>query len=72
MFNECCLDAMDYDDNFEIRTDSSQSGLGSLPSTLNAEMTSANEEQINERLLHKLGHVNRQQQPFGQQGYARQ
>ena len=63
-FNECCLDAMDYDDNFEMRTDSSQSGLRSPPSTSNSEMCSAQEDRIIERLLQKLGHVNRPQQPF--------
>ena len=71
-FNECCLDAMDYDDNFEMKTESSQSGLRSPPSTSSAEMFSVKEDQIIERLLHKLGHVYRPQQPFRQQGYAAQ
>ena len=71
-FNECCLDAMDYDDNFEMRTDSSQSGLRSPPSTSSTEVSSVKEDQIIDRLLHKLGHVHRPQPPFRQQGYASQ
>ena len=52
--------------------DSSQSGLRSPPSTSNAEMSSIKEDQIIDRLLHKLGHVHRPQPPFRQQGYAAQ
>ena len=74
-FNECCLDAMDYDDNFEMGSDSGHGGSRSPPRSSNSRMPSSkdtNLEQLVEMVLNKLGHMQRPQQHFRQQGYAMQ
>ena len=50
MFNECCLDAMDYDDNFEMGNSSSHSENRSPPRSSNSGTSSSratNPEQLN-------------------------
>ena len=62
-FNDCCLDAMDYDDNFDMssissqgskREDKSTSTLGTDPS-----IPSVNPDQIVDQVLRKMGQMYR-------------
>ena len=64
---------MDYDDNFEMSSDSGHSGPISPPRSSHLGMYSnrdPNLEQLVEMVLNKLGHMQRPQQHFKQQGYA--
>ncbi len=66
---------MDYDDNFEMSSSSSYGENRSLPRSSNSGISSSkdpNLEQLVEMVLHKLGHMQRPQQHFRQQGYAAQ
>ena len=62
-FNDCCLDAMDYDDNFDMssissqeskREDKSTSSKGTDPS-----IPSVNPDQIVDQVLRKMGQMYR-------------
>ena len=54
MFNECCLDAMDYDDNFEIKLDYIKGELkASTSGSISSEPT--NVDNIADRILQKIG-----------------
>ena len=74
MFNECCLDAMDYDDNFEMSSTSSCDDNRSPPRSSNGTSSSkdTNLEQLVDMVLRRLGQTYRPQQPYRQQGYVAQ
>ena len=64
---------MDYDDNFEMSSNSGHSGPRSPPRSSNLGMSSSrdpNPKQLVEMVLNKLGHMQRPQQYFKQQGHV--
>ena len=71
-FYKCCLDAMDYDDNFEISFDSKAGSLKSSSAKTSSSNSGIDEDRLAERIIQKLGHVQRPPQPFRQHGFASQ
>ena len=63
---------MDYDANFEISFDSKASSLRSSSAKTSSSNDGIDEDRLAERIIQKLGHVQRPPQPFRQHGFASQ